>query len=941
MVPHLLFFRFGKWLSLFALVMWVPVIQAQASSSAPVAVSTIGAGEQVIDYDVSTDGAYAWMVVRSADRTELRRWQLATNTVIAISAPPGISVQAIASHPIDDSIVLITRSTSGTSRVERMASNPTLWKTQVLYESNSPLRRLMVSAAKVGSSYLQKGGKPATNRIYFAAQGAGGVWTIHSVRDDGASHYTLMGADIEPLPQDAAFKQVPFQLRQGSTLPASMHPSGLAMLVQDEKGCFQRLVYKTDDWALAKNATVSLCGGFLSWTRNGLYLQQWKKGVPGVALYPSLGGEPRTLLGDLQFASPPTSMPDGRHLLVHVVDSSMQQSLQLHRVAIPVGDIGNAWMFANDGSEVQAFDQVGGLFRRFRTPDGTNPELYRLYDTESYLCGAGAAYPKRPYLVTTDLLWENVAAAYEGSFILHERHFVMSQLDVFLEASMKHYATRAASRLATALFAAAVVRDPNNLVRVPQAQRAVVRAEVNLINKADGTAPSPAWQETLNYAEFLPRGHYSGNEQSASYFRAVRFLATLKLKPSDSAELEGMPKPIVEAALAWATAYSAFVADSRNPLAWAPKQDRVASYARERGTDAKLFPLAWGFDNEVFHNTTYRSNWPHDLQVSADLPRALPSGLDIASVMGSDLALTLLKPQLQRHPNLALRINDLRKQAGTAVNPASNLYHAWLHALANEFAASPDNLPPESKELWATKRLQTGLASWATLRHATILVNEKTGAQGGQGGFSFETVVHAPPRGAVEPDPLAFLGIADLLDRIATETVQLSGRWPAKPSVKEMTKAYVARVKATAAMARSLADMARFQAAGKTLSAAQYSAIENIGGAAEHDFLLFKSVQVPDGALNEPDPVSKIADVANFGSQQLLAAVGQPLEWNQSVGKPGARQLMRGSIYSYFEFESARPMTDETWRQQEKDMPHPAWVSKFLVSKPMACAAIR
>jgi len=45
------------------------------------------------------------------------------------------------------------------------------------------------------------------------------------------------------------------------------------------------------------------------------------------------------------------------------------------------------------------------------------------------------------------------------------------------------------------------------------------------------------------------------------------------------------------------------------------------------------------------------------------------------------------------------------------------------------FPGAPDS------PLWKAKRLQTGLASWATLRHATVLVNERSEAEAGEGGF--------------------------------------------------------------------------------------------------------------------------------------------------------------------------------------------------------------
>jgi hypothetical protein len=156
-----------------------------------------------------------------------------------------------------------------------------------------------------------------------------------------------------------------------------------------------------------------------------------------------------------------------------------------------------------------------------------------------------------------------------------------------------------------------------------------------------------------------------------------------------------------------------------------------------------------------------------------------------------------------------------------------------------------------------------------------------------------------------------------------------------------MTRAYVERVSGAAALARDLSDMARRQSAGSPLTTQEYTLIEQIGSSVEHDFLLFKSVHLEGGGLSEPDPISKIADVAFFEGRRLMAAVGQPLEWNQSVGKAGARQLMRGAIYSYFEFEAAQPWTDDRWRELEKSTPRPAWIARFLTPKPIACTSVR
>jgi hypothetical protein len=66
--------------------------------------------------------------------------------------------------------------------------------------------------------------------------------------------------------------------------------------------------------------------------------------------------------------------------------------------------------------------------------------------------------------------------------------------------------------------------------------------------------------------------------------------------------------------------------------------------------------------------------------------------------------------------------------------PQANLYDEWLDALAVQWADEAEFPEVKDGTLWRAKRLQTGLASWATLRHATVLVNERSAAECGEGG---------------------------------------------------------------------------------------------------------------------------------------------------------------------------------------------------------------
>ena len=60
------------------------------------------------------------------------------------------------------------------------------------------------------------------------------------------------------------------------------------------------------------------------------------------------------------------------------------------------------------------------------------------------------------------------------------------------------------------------------------------------------------------------------------------------------------------------------------------------------------------------------------------------------------------------------------------MTPGSTRWRCSGQTMCNSRECAEDSL-------WKAKRLQTGLASWATLRHATVLVNEQIRRRGGRG----------------------------------------------------------------------------------------------------------------------------------------------------------------------------------------------------------------
>jgi hypothetical protein len=266
----------------------------------------------------------------------------------------------------------------------------------------------------------------------------------------------------------------------------------------------------------------------------------------------------------------------------------------------------------------------------------------------------------------------------------------------------------------------------------------------------------------------------------------------------------------------------------------------------------------------------------------------------------------------------------------------------------------------EDGTLWKAKRLQTGLASWATLRHATVLVNERSAAECGEGGF--ESVILRPPRGYVEPDPKTFQAIAGVLEEMEKAISgwsQLNGSLPAFDGMDEKTEplrnGIIDRLKKSAEKARLFAAIAGKELRGEELSDAEYEEILYVGRVAEHDLLIYKSLANKDLALSIPEPMMKVADVAGGGAAPLLeVAVGRPLEWDQTVPYFGRREIVKGSVYSYYEFSSPVVMNDREWAGKVEDeggfnitskggkveaQPRPEWVKEFITSEPLSCPA--
>jgi hypothetical protein len=910
-------------------------------------------GTSVVDFDVWPTGADAVILTHDKAGNHVLSWHVGDSSATPLlDLPAAFAAASLTVHPMGQRF-FVEGKAGQQSEILAVDNVNGSWAAHPVYQTSADVRRLLVAPRPFEVGYNDTTNQAIESyRIFFAEQLPGGVYSTRSITEDGQREYQVIGPQstyvkIPDETEDPTPNFVP------SALPESFHPDGHLLIWEDGSGCFEQLAYAGQNWDKPSHIAGNPCGGSLTVTPNGAALLHWKSGVPGVAVIGDHGSSTSTQAEGYQFISTPSSVPDGKGIIA-LVNKAGAQALVYVPISVPLADVMNAWMFTQDTADRDSYTKSGGMFRT--TGDD---QMYELYDSESYACGHyDSATPTRPYLVTTDIFWELVAAAYEGTFIVEEHQQAMPAFWAFVAAARQSLDASAPKSTWAVAFDA--VADSNSATNSSD-------TEALHIQQAQGTFNSPVFGKPFDFTELTPRGYYTASPEMAEYFKAVHYLTTAAAA-IDATPLNTLPDDVKAKAMQWIAAYSAYIAPSRAPLVWNSGTFVPPAFALHPVTSPQVFPLSWGFDNEVLLSTVYHSDWPAAEQITGpEGPRGLPSGLDLAAALGSGYARSLLKTSLAEYPALGPAIDALEGRAPKSA-ATTDLYDAWINALAVQWADDATFPGTSQDALWNTKRIQTGLGSWATLRHATVLVNERSTAECGEGGF--EAIVLRPPRGYVEPDPKTFEAIASLFDQMeqgVAKSPNFTGDLPEDNSggsdkpPQPLQAGIIRRLQATASKTRLFESMAEKELQNQPLADSDYDEILHVGAVAEHDFLVYNSLASADLALSTPNPIMKIADVAGGGEVPYLeAAVGRPLEWDQVVPYFGRREIVKGSVYSYYEFPSPTPLTDLAWAGKpanpdadpvnpspaDKATPgkvetqaHPAWVSSFISRESLACPA--
>ncbi len=478
----------------------------------------------------------------------------------------------------------------------------------------------------------------------------------------------------------------------------------------------------------------------------------------------------------------------------------------------------------------------------------------------------------------------------------------------------------------------------------------LAQQEIDLVSQAaGGSQTSPLLGSPVDYSLFTPRGHYTRNAGLTRYFLGMTVLGQLAFcLPGTTGCSDGIDatrlgllatRPLVadpELTALWRqvyepTAFLVGLADDYTPAeladaatgadpGWLDDPSGLADDSAIQATVAAIQATvaALTATRQVQINPAYATvrvmgtRFVLDAYVldqliypnvgTPDGPRELPSGLDTAAVLGSDLARQVL--DASGAPAYA-HYTEQRDALTTAVanRPTAQwgatVYDAWLYALqpvlAEHGTAYPDYM---RSDVWAAKDLQTGMASYAELKHDTILYAKQARAEAG--GEESLTLTNW-----VEPEPAAFERIAAAADLMRRGLDQRG----------LLTDDAGTLLTALGDHLTFLAGVARTELADGTVSAADNERLRDTGGTIEQLVWLTSDPAADDSMPESDQDAALVADIASSQDRYLELATARFDRLLVVVPTAdGGFEVAAGAVNAYREFESTQRLSDETWR---------------------------
>ncbi len=600
--------------------------------------------------------------------------------------------------------------------------------------------------------------------------------------------------------------------------------------------------------------------------------------------------------------------------------------------------------------------------RNFAIVPSQDEQLYHVYENNHY--------QYVPNFITTDLYLQILHKHFSSTLQnIEEEHFIPLLEGLLnnvyntaraLANTSRNEQLKASADWSATYVAVAVSLLDSTRSSVPEQFADQYENEMSKTTDASGTGSTFLDSRLINYTDFTPRGNYTKTPGLMRYFRCVKWLnsapiyidsderflsavviaASIKNDPGSLASFKRFNEAIKfivgdEDNLSLANLIEAITnaeASNLDQLASPEKlkelRARVSSKGvnkiRGKGTGADAQALIdrpsilftagrYTFDAEIM------SRLVHVLQPAK---RPFPKALDVFAAFGNTTAETILTKEINEKRTWVAypdTLAKLKRQFKDYSDWDRNIYTKTFETLqaVNDVQ---ETYPLFTKTpAWGKRNLLTALAGWTELKHDMLLYAERPyAAEAGEGGGP------PPPKhiSYVEPNVKFWTKALELLD-LQEQTL----------AKMQLTNSDVSDVNASLkTMGTFLLAVSKAELSGEKISDEAFQKLTWLGGEIEGLTLrIIKSDHLPENEKN----IALVADVYAFKNTLLEEGVGTGDEIYVVAEINGKPYITRGAVFSYYEFQSDSPLTDEAWREMLHNgnaPPRPDWLKEIMVS---------
>lgn len=480
---------------------------------------------------------------------------------------------------------------------------------------------------------------------------------------------------------------------------------------------------------------------------------------------------------------------------------------------------------------------------------------------------------------------------------------------------------------------------------VPSEVRDLADKELENI-KAEGNAVSNITGEEIDYSQFKVRGNYTKNENLKKYFR-VNMLYSQELvkleNPDKTINLDAVKQAMLisRAMLKDETSFKLWQ-DIYKPISFlventedttpidiyksiskVTKDNSVGAILEKNVVNAVADDIANKEDpkikpdsGKVFAFLPQRAvvdnTWLQNLvDTDPKSKRPVVSGVDLMALLGNSLAerLTLTNEDNLKWDEFKEKYEETKAMvdARTDKEEKANIYRTWLWVLKafnNEYGEGyPDFMKSEK---WQYKDLNTALASWAQLKHDTILYAKEFGAE--MGGYDPVEVKHY-----VEPNVNLYRRVKYL--------VGLTMDADEKYSLLNETQRD--RLKDFDNMLEFLIKVSLEELKDETTSDEDNERLSVIGGEMENIFMAFNDGGGDFEIAPRDRDTANVADIQMIGSNVVNKPAGSFLEVGS--GRFSTMYVIyrlddkyyigRGPVMNYYEFYSDHRLDNNEFKE--------------------------